>query len=154
MCMSVVLSVFPVFFSRRLIGWYIGFWQWFSHPTYPTRWFELGCALPHLRFLSQVFHVGFWCCKKQISPTHWLDWEDDLINEDDLNNENDLKNEDYLKFAPPPHLKEYYLDSYGTADIKPKMLSGVQTGNGTPHDKYNIHGITHARTKKIWHFHA
>ena len=26
------------------------------------------------------------------------------------------------------------------------MLSGVQTGNGTPHDKHNIRGIAHART--------
>ena len=26
------------------------------------------------------------------------------------------------------------------------MLSGVQTGNGSPHDKYNITGIAHART--------
>ena len=28
------------------------------------------------------------------------------------------------------------------------MLSGVQTGNGTPHDKYNIRGIAHARTNR------
>ena len=28
------------------------------------------------------------------------------------------------------------------------MLSGDQTGNGTPHDKYNIHGIAHARTNR------
>ena len=28
------------------------------------------------------------------------------------------------------------------------MLTGVQTGNGTPHDKYNIHGIAHARTNR------
>ena len=34
-----------------------------------------------------------------------------------------------------------HLDSFGTTDIKPEMLSGVQTGNGTAHDKYNIHGI-------------
>ena len=27
------------------------------------------------------------------------------------------------------------------------MLSGVQTGNGTSHDKYNIRGIAHAHTK-------
>ena len=26
------------------------------------------------------------------------------------------------------------------------MLSGVQTGNGTPHGKYDIRGIAHART--------
>ena len=28
------------------------------------------------------------------------------------------------------------------------MLSGVQTSNGTPHDKYNIRGIAHARTNR------
>ena len=28
------------------------------------------------------------------------------------------------------------------------MLSGVQTGNGTPHGKYNIRGIAHARTNR------
>ena len=39
-----------------------------------------------------------------------------------------------------------HLNSQGTTDIKPEMLSGVQTGNGTPHDKYNIHGIAHVRT--------
>ena len=41
-----------------------------------------------------------------------------------------------------------HLDSHGTTDIKPEMLSGVQTGNGTPHDKYNIRGIAHARTNR------
>ena len=25
------------------------------------------------------------------------------------------------------------------------MLSGVQTGNGIPHDEYNVRGILHAR---------
>ena len=28
------------------------------------------------------------------------------------------------------------------------MLSGVQTGNGTPHAIYNIRGIAHARTNR------
>ena len=28
------------------------------------------------------------------------------------------------------------------------MLSGVQTGNGTPHDKFNIRGIAQARTNR------
>ena len=28
------------------------------------------------------------------------------------------------------------------------MLSGVQTGNGIPHDEYDVHGIAHARTNK------
>ena len=39
----------------------------------------------------------------------------------------------------------FHLDSHRTTDIKPEMLSGVQTGNGTPHDKYNIRGNAHAR---------
>ena len=41
-----------------------------------------------------------------------------------------------------------HLNSHGTTDIKPEMLSGVQTGNGTPHDEYDIRGITHARTNR------
>ena len=28
------------------------------------------------------------------------------------------------------------------------MLSGVQTGNGIPHDGYNIRGIAHVRTNR------
>ena len=35
-----------------------------------------------------------------------------------------------------------------TTDIKPEMLSGVQTGNGTPHGIYNIRGIAHARSTR------
>ena len=31
---------------------------------------------------------------------------------------------------------------------KPNMLSGVQTRNGIQHDRYNICGITHARTNR------
>ena len=41
-----------------------------------------------------------------------------------------------------------HLNSHRTTDIKPEMLSGVQTGNGTPHDKYNIRGIAHAQTNR------
>ena len=41
-----------------------------------------------------------------------------------------------------------HLNSHGTTDIKPEMLSGVQTGNGTPDDKYNISGIAHACTNR------
>ena len=51
-CLFVCLFVFPVFFLRRLIGWYTGFWQWFWHPTYPTRCLELGWAVPHSDFLA------------------------------------------------------------------------------------------------------
>ena len=50
-----------------------------------------------LKFLSQVFQVWFWCCKKQIWSVHWVDWEDDFKNEDNLKNEADLKNEEDLK---------------------------------------------------------
>ena len=50
--LSVSLSVFSVFFSRRLIGWYTGFGQWFWQPTYPTRCSELGWAVPHSDFLA------------------------------------------------------------------------------------------------------
>ena len=58
---------------------------------------------------------------------------------------------------PPPQLKSIlpefffmtsHLDSHKTTDIKPEMLSGVLTGNGTPHAKYNIYGIAHARTNR------
>ena len=41
-----------------------------------------------------------------------------------------------------------HLDSFGTTDIKPEMLSGVQTGNGTAHEKYDIPGIAHACTSR------
>ena len=50
----------------------------------------------------------------------------------------------YLKLI----LTTSHLDSHGTTDILPEMLLGVQTGNGTPHDEYNIRGIAHARTNR------
>ena len=37
-------------------------------------------------------------------------------------------------------------DSHTTTDVKPEMIPGVLTGNGIPHDKYNIRGIAHVRT--------
>ena len=37
-------------------------------------------------------------------------------------------------------------DSHTTTDVKPDMLSGIQTGNGIPHDRFNIYGIANART--------
>ena len=59
-----------------------------------------------------------------------------LKNEDNLKNENNLKNKDDLKkISSPPHyilpeffLRTSHLNSHGTTDIKPEMLSGVQTG--------------------------
>ena len=50
--LCVCVSVFPVFFSRRLIGSYTGFWLWFWQPTYPSRCSELGWAVPHSDFLA------------------------------------------------------------------------------------------------------
>ena len=41
-----------------------------------------------------------------------------------------------------------HLNSHRTTDIEPEMLSAVQTGNGTPHDKYNICRIAHAQTNR------
>ena len=41
-----------------------------------------------------------------------------------------------------------HINTHWTTDIKPEMLSGVQTGNGTLHDKYNIRGIAHARKNR------
>ena len=41
-----------------------------------------------------------------------------------------------------------HLDSRTTTDVKPDMLSGVQTGNGITHDSYNIGGIAHVRTNR------
>ena len=41
-----------------------------------------------------------------------------------------------------------HLNSHRTTDIKPEMLSGVQTGNGTPHDKFNTRSITHEQTNR------
>ena len=42
----------------------------------------------------------------------------------------------------------FHLDSHRTAHIKPEMLSGVQAGNGTPHDKGYIRGIAHVRKNR------
>ena len=45
-------SVRTVFFSTHLIGWYTGVWEWFWHPTYPNRCFDLGWAVPHSHFFT------------------------------------------------------------------------------------------------------
>ena len=41
-----------------------------------------------------------------------------------------------------------HLEGHTTTDVKPDMLSGVQTGNGIPHDRYYINGIANARTNR------
>merc|ERR1711954_281417 len=38
-----------------------------------------------------------------------------------------------------------HLDSHTINDVKPEMLSGVQSGNRIRHDEYNVRGIAHAR---------
>ena len=66
--------------------------------------------------------------------------EEDLENEDKIQNEGNLKNEAFPQklFCPPPTkvpkilLMTSHLDSHTTTDVKPDMLSGVQTGNGIP----------------------
>ena len=42
-------------------------------------------------------------------------------------------------------MKTSYLDNHTTNDVKPEMLSGVETGNRIPHDEYNVRGIPHVR---------
>ena len=57
---------------------------------------------------------------------------------------------------PPPHntiLPEFFLttshlDSLTINEVKQEMLSGVQSGNGIPHDDYNVRGIAHAHSYK------
>ena len=39
-----------------------------------------------------------------------------------------------------------HLDSHTTTDVQPEMLSGVQTGKGIPHVRYDIRGTAHAHT--------
>ena len=38
-------------------------------------------------------------------------------------------------------------DSHTTTDVKPEMILGVYTGNGIPHDKYDVRGIAHAHAR-------
>ena len=39
-------------------------------------------------------------------------------------------------------------DSHTITDVKPEIIPGVQTGNGIPHDKYNIRGNARARRNR------
>ena len=39
-------------------------------------------------------------------------------------------------------------DSHTTNDVKPEMIPGLSTGNGIPHNKYDIRGIALACTNR------
>ena len=39
-------------------------------------------------------------------------------------------------------------DSHTITDVKPEIIPGVQTGNGMPHDKYNICSIDRVCTNR------
>ena len=41
-----------------------------------------------------------------------------------------------------------YRDSHNTTDVKPEMIPGLYTGNGIPHDEYNLCGIVHKHTNR------
>ena len=41
-----------------------------------------------------------------------------------------------------------HCDSHTKTDGKPEIIPGVQTGNGIPHDKYNISGIANTPTNQ------
>ena len=43
-----------------------------------------------------------------------------------------------------------HFDRHGTTDIKPEMLSGIQTGNKIQHDEYDIRGIAHVHAYRKW----
>ena len=46
-----------------------------------------------------------------------------------------------LKKLPEFFLMTSHLDSHTTTDVQPDLLSGVQTRNGIPHDRYNVRSI-------------
>ena len=58
---------------------------------------------------------------------------------------------DYCRLAA--NFMTSHLDSYGTTDIKPQMLSDFQTGNEIQHNEYNIRGIAHVHANRR-HFHV
>ena len=41
-----------------------------------------------------------------------------------------------------------HLHSYITTDVKPDILSDVKTGNGIPHERYNVRSIANERTNR------
>ena len=52
----------------------------------------------------------------------------------------------HIIISPEFILMTYHFDSHTKTDVKPEMLSGVQTGNRIPHGEYNIRSIAHAHT--------
>ena len=67
-CVSVCLS--PI--SRPLIGRANGFWQWFWHPTYPTRCSELGWAVPRSDFLAWLSSATLKISISGVSSRIWM----------------------------------------------------------------------------------
>ena len=39
-------------------------------------------------------------------------------------------------------------DSHTITDVKPEIIPGLLTGNGIPHDEYNIRSIAHTHTNR------
>ena len=67
-----------------------------------------------------------------------------------------------LKVGPPPLLLKNYLifllmtshrDIHTTTDVKPELIPQIQTKNGIPHDKWNLHVIA-THKQEIQHFHS
>ena len=82
------------------------------------RFFSVAEQCHTQNFCLRCFKSDFDAIKKQILSTHRVDWEDDLKGMDDLKIKDNLKNEGDQK-----------------REDNIKMIPGVQTGNGIPHDK-------------------
>ena len=85
----------------------------------------------HTQILSNAKLIIFTWQENENNPKN----EDEFKNEDNYKNEKDLENDDDLKrkYYLNSFLMTSQLDSQTTTDVKPEMLSGVQTGNGIPH---------------------
>ena len=71
-CLSVCVSVCLSPISRPLIGRANGFWQWFWHPTYPTRCSELGWAVPRSDFLAWLSSATLKISISGVSSRIWM----------------------------------------------------------------------------------
>ena len=85
----------------------------------------------HTQIFSNAKLIIFTWQENENNPKN----EDEFKNEDNYKNEQDLENDDDLKrkYYLNTFLMTSQLDSHTTNDVKPEMLSGVQTGNGIPH---------------------